>query len=58
MSEICLGHLTKCCRDCTPDNKNKQCPHYHKVNLSVIEVEVKNDRDISKPAPVQCVQEN
>lgn len=56
MSEICLGHVTRCCKDCTPNEDNRKCPYYHKVVMQIIEV--KNDRDISKPAPMQCVQKD
>ena len=38
MPQICLGHLTGACKDCSPDEKNKDCVHYHPVALIVFDV--------------------
>lgn len=38
MSQICLGHITGCCKDCAVDEKNQDCPHYHPVGFVIYEV--------------------
>jgi len=43
--EKCLGHTTRNCPgfrgdgpDCTPDEKNKECPYYEPITIHPFEV--------------------
>jgi len=51
--DICLGHITGCCDQCVPNEKNKECPHYHPVSVIVFDVKAATEDTDGAVTPSQ-----